>query len=183
MALGGLDELLVLGLEHCQIALDDHGNGTSAVDGVALDVADEALVRVGVDEYFQVHHVAQTLVDERHDALDDDDGLRLDVDGLRQSVGEYIRIGGLLDGTSLAQLVDLLDEQFPVEGIGMVEVDGLSFLVGHVGGVVVVGVEWYDGHIVRRQGLNDFLYDCCLAGTCSAGDSNDGYFIHGYEGL
>ena len=86
MALGGLDELLVHGLEHCQIAIDDHGNGTSAVDGVALNVADEALVGVGVDEYLQVHHVAQTLVDERHDDLDDDHWLRLHMDGLRQSV-------------------------------------------------------------------------------------------------
>ena len=39
------------------------------------------------------------------------------MDGVGESVGEQVGIGGLLDGVSLTQLVDLADEQFPVEGI------------------------------------------------------------------
>ena len=100
------------------------------------------------------------------------------MDGIGESVGEYIRIGGLLNGLSLPQLVHLANEQLPVEGVGVVEVNGLALFVGECGGVVLIRVKRHNGYIVWRQRLDDFLYYCCLAGSCSAGDSNDGDFIH-----
>ena len=118
ITLGGLDELLMHRLENFQIAVDHHRDSTSAVDSVALDIANETLVGVGVNKNLQVHKVAQLLVDERHDAFDDDDRLWFHVNGFGQSVGEYIRIGGLLDGSSLTQFVDLPIKKFPVECIG-----------------------------------------------------------------
>ena len=131
-AFGGFDELFVHGFEHFQIAFDDHGDGAAAIDGVALNVADESLVGVAVDEDFEVHEVAQFFVEQRHDAFDDDDGFGLDVDGFGQPVALQIAVGGLFDGAPLTQVVDLFVEQFPVEGVGMVEVDGVAFFVGHV---------------------------------------------------
>ena len=75
---------------------------------------------------------SQFFVEQRHDAFDDDDGFGLDVDGFGQPVALQIAVGGLLDGAPLTQVVDLFVEQFPVEGVGMVEVDGVAFFVGHV---------------------------------------------------
>lgn len=86
----------------------------------------------------QVHHVAQLAVDERHDSLDYYHRLGLHMYGFGQAVADEVAVGGLLDGTAVPQLVDLLDEQLPVEGVGMVEVDGLALLVGEAGGVVIV---------------------------------------------
>lgn len=52
IAFGWFDKLLVHGLEDFEIPIHDHGHRTSAVDGVALDVADEALVGVAVYKDF-----------------------------------------------------------------------------------------------------------------------------------
>ena len=45
---------------------------------VALQPSHQAQVGVGVDEDLDVHQVAQPLVGEDQDALDQDDGLRID---------------------------------------------------------------------------------------------------------
>ena len=171
-ALCRLDELLVHRLEHLQIAVDNHGDGASAVDGVALNVAYEALVGVAVDEDAQVHHVAQALVEQRHDALHYYHRLRLYVYGLLLAVALQVRVRRLLDGAALAQLVNLLYEQFPVEGVGMVEVDGTALLFGHVRRVVIVRVERHYSHVVRRQCLNNLFHYRCLAGTSAAGNTD-----------
>ena len=99
------------------------------------------------------------------------------MDGFGQPVALQIAVGGLFDGAPLTQVVDLFVEQFPVEGVGMVEVDGVAFLVGHVRRVVVVGVERHDGHIMGRQGLNNFLHDGGFAAAGPASDANDGGLV------
>ena len=159
-----LDKLLVHGFEHREVAVEHHIHGASALHHVALYVADEPFVAVGVNKDFQVHHLAQFAVDECHDAFDNDDGLGLHVYRLLQSVGEDIRVGGLFDGLAVAQLVDLLDEQFPVKGVGVVEIDLAPLFVGHPGGVVVIRVDGHHSHIVGRQGLDDFPYYSCFSG-------------------
>ena len=132
IALCGLYKLLVHGLEHLKVTVNDHRHGSATVNGVALNVADETFVRVAVDKDFKIHHLTQLLVEQRHDTLNDDYGLRLHMYGLGQAIAEKIRIGGLLYCLAVAQSVDLLDEQFPVERIGVVKVDGMTLLIGHV---------------------------------------------------
>ena len=41
---------------------------------------------VGIHKDLQVHHVAQFLMVQRQDAIEYNDGLRLQMDGLRQTV-------------------------------------------------------------------------------------------------
>ena len=177
ITLGGLDELLVHGLEHLQITFYDHRHGAPAVDGVALNVANEPLVGVAIDKYPEIHEIAQLLVEQCHDALDDDNRLRFHMDGFRETVALYVGIGGLLDGPPLPQVVDLPMKQFPVESVGMVEIDGMTLLLGHVGRVVVIGVEWHYSHKVRREGLHDFPDHGRLAGAGASGNAYDSDFI------
>ena len=75
------------------------------------------------------------------------------MDGLGQAVALDIGIGGLLYGMSRLELSDVLTQQLPVEGVGMVEIDGMALLFGHVTGIVIIRVERNHGHIMRRQSL------------------------------
>ena len=91
--------------------------------------------------------------------------------GLLLAVALQVRVRRLLDGAALAQIVNLLYEQFPVEGVGMVEVDGTALLFGHVRRVVIVRVERHYSHVVRRQCLYYLFHYRCLAGTSAAGNT------------
>ena len=97
-----LDKLLVHGVQYFQITVYNHGNLSSTAYRVALNVAYQSLIRVAVDEYFQVHQVAQLLVEQRHNTLDDDDGLRFHSDDFGQPVALEIAVGGLFDSMPLA---------------------------------------------------------------------------------
>ena len=146
--LRGFDELLVHGLEHLEVAVDDHLGRTSPFLRVTPHDANEPLVGVGIHENLQVHEVAQPGIPQRHDALDDDDLAGLHVDRLLQSVADEEAVGGLLDGLALAQVFHLLDEERPVEGIGVVEVDLTAFLHAEERGVVVVRILGDEGYLV-----------------------------------
>ena len=92
---GRFDELLVHGFEHSLIAVEHLINSTSALHYIAADIANKTHVGVGINENLQVHHVAQLLIVQRHDAFEDNDRLRLYMDGFRQTVGDDVRIGRL----------------------------------------------------------------------------------------
>ena len=144
--LGGLDEFVVHGLEHVAILVDEHLQRMATLGDVALQHTQETLVGPGIDKYLEVHQVAQTLVVEHHDALDDDDLARVDADGLLQTRAGDVRVGGLVDGPPLPQFGDLVGEQRPFEGVGVVEVGALTYLERQVRLVVIVGVEGNDRH-------------------------------------
>ena len=108
--LRGFDKLLMHGLEYLLIAVKHHIDGTSTLYHISADVADKAHVRVGINEYLQVHHVAQLLVVQGHNALQNDDGLRLYTHGFWQSVGDDIRIGRLFHGLSILEHLDMLSK-------------------------------------------------------------------------
>ena len=82
VTLGGLNELFVHGLQHLQVSVYNHRHRAASGDGISLYVANETFIGVAINKDFQVHHLPQPLIDERHDSLDDDDGLRLHMYGL-----------------------------------------------------------------------------------------------------
>ena len=96
------------------------------------------LVGIRIHEYLDVHHIAQTPIDQRHYSLDDDDWLWLHMNGLWQTVADKIGISRLFDSLSCTQFAYLLDEEFPVEGIRMVEIDCLALFVCQIGGVIII---------------------------------------------
>ena len=81
---------------------------------------------------------------------------------------------------TVAQLVYLFLQELPVEGIGMVEVDGLALLVGQPRRVVVIRVEGNDSCAMRWQHIGNLLHYGGLAGTCSACDSYDIHLVTNY---
>ena len=53
-------------------------------------------------------------------------------------VADKIGISRLFDSLSCTQFAYLLDEEFPVEGIRMVEIDCLALFVCQIGGVIII---------------------------------------------
>ena len=127
-ALGGFDELLVHRFHKGLVVSQHILPGTATLGDVAADDTHQALVTVGVDKHLDVHALAQFLVDQHHDALNDDDlgGMHID-DLLRTGAGD-IGIDGHGDGLAVFEAVEMVDEQVPLDGIGMVEVDLLLLL-------------------------------------------------------
>lgn len=180
--LRGLYELVVHGLEDVAVLADEHFQRVPAFGDVALDDAQQALVGFRVYEYLEIHLFAQRLVVERHDALYDDDVAGYDVNRFGQARAGDVGVGGLLDGASGAQVGYVLREQRPFEGVGVVEVGLFAYFQRQVRLVVVIRVLRDDRHGVVGQAFHYFLYDGGLAGSCSAGYSDDehyGYFKEG----
>ena len=174
--LGGLDELLMHGFHIILIMIEHHINRAPTLHDIATDVTNQTNIAVGIDENLQVHHVAQLLIMQRHDAFEDNHGLGFYMNCLRQTVGEYIRIGGLLDGLAIFQLLDLLRQQFPVEGIRMVEVNGLALFISQCRRIVVIRIQRNDGSTMGRQRLGNTFDDGGLARTRTACNTDDDHF-------
>ena len=120
--------------------IEHHINGTSALHHITTDVTDQAHIAVGIHIDLQIHHVAQLLMVQRHDALQDDNRLRLNMNRFWQTIRKHIGIGGLFHSLAIPEFLDLLSQQFPVKGVRMVEVNLLPLLWRQVGGVVVIRV-------------------------------------------
>ena len=60
------------------------------------------------------------------------------MNGFWKSVTYQVTVGGLLNALVLTQSLNLLGKQFPVEGIGVVEVDLFTLLHAKMRGVIVV---------------------------------------------
>lgn len=174
MGFGGLYELCVHGFEYAAVSVDDFLGCASALYDVALDDAYEALVGVGFYIDSEVHHLAQPRVVECHDAFYDDDFGGFYEEGLRGAVAREHGVYGLVDAFAAAQLLYVAYEEFPVEGVGVVEVFPAQLFEGHSGfGALVVGVLWYDGYVTCMYLLDDFVYDGGLSRPCAACYADD----------
>lgn len=172
-ALGGLDELLVHGLKDVEIAVNDHLSRSATLNRVALNDAYESLVVVGVDKDLEIHEVTQFLVPKSHNALNDNDLTRLHMNSFFLTIADEITIGRLLDGLPVSQGFNLLCEQFPIEGIGVIEVDFPAFLHGEMGGVVVVRILRNESHLISWHTFDDFTYNGSFSRTSTACDAYD----------
>lgn len=153
------DELVVHRLEHLFVALQHLVNGSSTLHDIAADISDKTDVGISLYEDFQVHHIAQLLMVQRHDTLEDDDGFGFHMNSLRKAVGDDIRILGLLDSLSVLKHPDMLCQQLPVESIRVVEIDSFALLISHACRIVVIRVQRYYGCIAWGQRTGDSLDD------------------------
>ena len=97
---GRFDELFIHRFQHLHVSVITIVTVRPRSMVIALNVTNEALITVTVYKYLQVHHLAQFLVEQCHDAFDD----TLQVWGPRGwflSDGcKECTVGGLFDGAS-----------------------------------------------------------------------------------
>ena len=144
--LAGFDKLLVHRLEDALVSLDDLFGSPSALHHIAFHDAYETVVGIGIHENLQVHLLAHLGLAERHDTLYHDYFAGLNMDSLLGTGAGDVRIDGLLDRLAFFEHSDMLGEQRPVEGIGMVEIDVLTLLDRHITAVFVVRILRDDNH-------------------------------------
>ena len=90
ISLGWLNKLLVHRLEHLTVSVNDHLHISSTLHNITGNVADKSLVSIRINEYLNIHHITQTLVKQCHYALNDDNRLRLYMNGCLLPVTFYI---------------------------------------------------------------------------------------------
>jgi len=176
VALCRFDEFQMHRFQDIKIAVHDHLGCAPALSHIAGDDADETLVGICVNEYLQIHQVTQFLAAEGHDALNDNHVARLDMYRFGHTVALEITICGLLYGVAHSQLVNLLDKQLPVEGVGVVEIDFPALFHWDAVIAVVIGVLRDNSHAGLWQGLNDISHNGCLSRPRASSYADDVHF-------
>ena len=146
---------------------------TPALDHVAFHHAYETVVCIGIHEDLQVHLLAHPGLPQRHNTLHDDHLFRLDMNRLLLARARDVRINRLLDRLTLFEHLDMLAEQRPVKGIGVVEIDILPFLYRHIATVLVVRILRNNYHFAFRKTLDQFLDYRCFTRAGTARNADD----------
>lgn len=68
-------------------------------------------------------------------------------------------------------------QQLPVESVGMVEINLMSFFVGHARRIIIIRIEWNYGYEMRWQDLYYFSYNGRFATASGTGNTDDCDFI------
>lgn len=171
------------GADGGEVLLDDRFGGAAAFGDVTVQTADETEVGVGVDEDFYVKQFAETHFAKDEDAFDDDDPVGLNGDGAGGAgVGGEV-VNGKFDGVPFAKLLNVINEQVRVEGIGMVEVNFRPLLGMQVAEVFVVGVVGQVGDPVGANSVEDNVGHGGFAGAGAARDTDDEGSFFSWHGM
>ena len=167
----GLDEFRVHRFYRGGDLVEDGGFSAAAFLDVAVDPAGDAQVAGSLHEHGEAVEITEGDGMERENALQDDDpfGAEGGRNGHARMGGEIV--DGTLDGAARAKGVEVGFEQFPVDRVGMIEVDGVTLVEREVREVAVVRVDFED----RRLGLvrDDGAGESRLSGSGPAGDADD----------
>ena len=134
--------------------------------------SDQPDVGGGVDEDLEVEPFAQRPIPEHEDAVDHDDPRRFDHADLVAAVvlGVVVHRNG--HGGTVGECREVVVQQRPVEGVGMVVVDGPALLDRRVAQVQVVRVEFDQGQVVGAGHRHQTLRDRGLSRAAPARDTD-----------
>ena len=107
-ALARLYELLVHRFYGRQVLRHNAVQGTAALFYIAQDPAENPHVRIGIDKDFDVHQIAEILLNEEENALEHDNRGRMDQNRFIRAVMHGIIVNRHLDGLSGFQLENVL---------------------------------------------------------------------------
>ena len=167
----GLHVLLVHGL-HCGEVLGDYGlEGAATFLHVPQGPAEDADVGVRLHEDLDVEHVPEGGVLEDQDALHDDD---LGGDDLHSLVGAVMIHKGIhraLNAVASLQLLQVLNQQIGIKGIGMVIIYPCPFFIGlaYLAFIVIIVADDRD---LRAEMLFQVPGQGGFAGAGAAGDAD-----------
>src|SRR5271156_5788599 len=173
VALRRLDKLQMHRPHGLHVLVHDHLRGAPAIAYIAHQAPDEAQVRVGIHEDFDVQHVAQRFIFKYQNAFHNYGRARFNAHSSLQALKVGVIVGGALNRLACAQLAHMLGEQRRVHGIGMIEIHLHAFGEGHprIIAVVIVLLQNYDVRFGKR--FDDAPRDGGLAGAGAAANSND----------
>ena len=127
-----LDKLLVHRLHRSGVLRDDRLHRSSSLTHIAQDASCQAHIGIGIDKDLDIQDVAQLLILENEDSVDDDNLRRLDSQSLLRAVVLHKRVGWAIDRLTLLESLDMLDHKPSIEGLGVVVVELCALLVGQL---------------------------------------------------
>lgn len=130
----------------------------SAFNDVALDNANQALVGICINKYFQVECLAERQIREYQNTFNDQHVAGLDGDSFPASPASDIGIDRHLHRIAHFQLIDMFNQQRPFNGRGMVEIDFLLLFLRQVAIILIVGILTEHADALFREALNDFFH-------------------------
>lgn len=93
------------------VLFSDRVEIASAFAHIASDASEDADIGVGIDEDFDVEHVAEWLETEEQDAFDDDDGNGIDVNGIVEEARVCFEVVERdVDGLTAFEPFEVIDE-------------------------------------------------------------------------
>lgn len=134
----------------------DGGWGSGALGGVAGEAATEAEVFGGIDEEAEGVVALLGATGPEPETFDEDDAFGIPAAGWIAAGVEGEVVVGNGDGTSGADAVEAGIEEFPIDGVGGVEVDAVA-AGGGEGGEVAVEVVEGDNSGVGMQALGEMV--------------------------
>src|SRR5262249_14989777 len=111
-----------------------------AFGDITPQTSNEANVVGCVDEHLKVHLFQQARLSKDENALDNDDWFGLDASGSRQPRMRTKVVNRKLDHLAGIQLFEMLDQQFVIDRIGMIEVRRATIIQRHVLQVAIIKV-------------------------------------------
>ena len=147
-------------------------NVASAFLHVTDNAAEDALVRVRLDVYLYVEHIAQALFAQHKYAFNDHNIRRFDQYGFVGAVMDREIVHGTLHRLSVLQRREMLNEQIRFERIRMIVVEVFAFLKRYVVAPAVIIVVIYD-----RNTVAEFSFESVRErGFSRARSSGDAYY-------
>jgi hypothetical protein len=164
--------------------IDDHFHRSPTLANVAHQAADKAQVRIRIDEDLDVHQIAQRLVLENQNSLNDDRRARRKPDSCIGATEIREIVSGPFNGLAFAKPADVLGKQRRVHRVGMIEVLLHPLFKRHARIVFVVVVLLENNDVRFGERFDDSCCNGGLTGAGAAANANDQWTaIEGTDGV
>ena len=170
-----LHEFVVHGLHRADILVDHRLHAAPAVAHVAQNAACEAYIGVGIHKYLYIHQVAQLLVLEDQDSVDDYHLGGFHGHRLVRAIVVDERIDGMRYRHIILERLDMVDQHVGIERLRVVVIEFGALLVREfrVGLIIVVMAQ--RRHVVVNERLLQSLYERAFARSRAARNT---YYRH-----
>ncbi len=169
-AFGGFNKLNVTGADGSKILVNHGIDCSAAFLQVALQAANEADIRISIHKYLHINQLAQFWLSEDKDAFHHDDGAGFNAYRFMRAGVSLEIIDWLGNRIPVFQPLDVLDQQFGLEGVGMVVVDPQPLIHAHLILTAIVGIVRQKGNAIDADLTQD---DLSQGGFSAAGTTRN----------
>ena len=166
-------------LNRRNILINNRLHCATTIANIAQNATCQTQISISIDKHLDIHHIAQLLILEDQNTIDNNHTRRLHQNGLLHTIVLDKRIYGVLDRHVVLQCLQVFDQHLRIERLRVVVVELRALLVGQFVVRLIVEIVAEGYNVVALKSLAQSLYQCTLARTRSAGNSNDRYVHNG----